>query len=121
MSSHAKLEHFGNSPITYSKLATKYIRNKMKFKGLLVTDDLSMQALDPLPMYQRARYALLSGYDLLIFNDPKALKKGALQKTIQLLIGDIHSGKLSRIHVEHRVRKILKIRRGLDKKPKTKN
>ena len=113
MSTHLQANQFGKMPITYSKKATHFIRKHLGFQGLLVSDDLSMSALDPLPITKRAQRAILAGYDMILFNQPKALKEGALEKTILLLIEDIKAGNLSRIHIETRVRKILKIRRWL--------
>ena len=116
MSTHLQSNQFGNVPITYSKKATYFIRKHLGFQGLLVTDDLSMNALEPLPITKRAQKAILAGYDMILFNQPQAIKSGDLEKTISLLIDDIKTGKLSRTHIETRVRKILKIRRWLQKK-----
>ena len=52
-------------PATLSPTMIRLIREEIGFQGLLMTDDISMQALDG-PVAQRARAALSAGCDLVL-------------------------------------------------------
>lgn len=54
-----------NHPATLSKIVVDYIRNKIGFKGILMTDDLSMKALSG-SMSELSMSALAAGCDLLL-------------------------------------------------------
>jgi beta-N-acetylhexosaminidase len=67
MTSHILYESLDpSSPVTYSKKAIEYIRNKIGFKGVLISDCLTMQSLKE-SYGEKASKAIKSGHDLVFF------------------------------------------------------
>jgi beta-N-acetylhexosaminidase len=92
MMAHVIYEQFDEFPASLStKWITSYLRNKLKFEGLVFSDALDMQALDKFgDMSERVSLALSSGCDMaLICNDTKAveqvLDKNKFKKNSELL------------------------------------
>lgn len=54
-----------NAPVTFSPAALRYIRDVMGYPGMLISDDLSMQALSG-DFSERAQRALDAGCDILL-------------------------------------------------------
>lgn len=66
MSAHIVYEDIDASgPATTSTVMTQLIRDDIGFRGLLMTDDLSMQALDG-DLAQRTRASLAAGMDMIL-------------------------------------------------------
>ena len=66
MSAHIVFDDIDpNSPATTSPVMAQLIREEIGFDGLLMTDDLSMQALDG-DMRQRTRNSLAAGMDMIL-------------------------------------------------------
>jgi beta-N-acetylhexosaminidase len=73
-----------NNPVTFSKKAIDYIKNTIGFKGLIMTDDLSMKALRG-NFTTRAEKAYKSGCDILLhcnadMDEMEAIIKAKLEK-----------------------------------------
>lgn len=65
MTAHIRLTALDDAPATHSALAISLIREKLGFEGLLMTDDIGMQALSGSP-YDRAAASIAAGCDIVL-------------------------------------------------------
>jgi beta-N-acetylhexosaminidase len=102
-------------PATLSyKILTKLLRHQMGFRGVVVSDDLAMHALDGYgPIAELAPRALAAGCDLLLacqsLEDGEAAVAG-----IQRALDD---GRLSERRVSEALRRVSKLHRWLERQP----
>lgn len=68
MTAHLKVPSWDNRPATLSEVAlTKWLRRRLGFQGVIMTDDLEMGAISPnWPVPEAALEALAAGADLLL-------------------------------------------------------
>jgi len=68
MTAHAQVPEWDDRPATLSAVALQdWLRRRLKFKGVIITDDLEMGAIaTKLPTPQGAKEALAAGADLLL-------------------------------------------------------
>lgn len=74
-------------PATLSPVAIQMIRQHLGFDGLLMTDDLSMRALDG-PMDRRTKMALLAGCDVVLHCNGDMLEMMMISNALPELEGD---------------------------------
>ncbi|MFN4197069.1 MAG: glycoside hydrolase family 3 N-terminal domain-containing protein [Caldimicrobium sp.] len=67
MTTHLLLTDFDKKPTTFSDKLIKFLRNDIGFKGVIITDDIAMGALDSYPLEERILSAIASGHNLIIF------------------------------------------------------
>ncbi|MFN3567884.1 MAG: glycoside hydrolase family 3 N-terminal domain-containing protein, partial [Caldimicrobium sp.] len=67
MTTHLLLPNFDKKPATFSDKLVKFLRNDIGFKGVIVTDDLAMGALEAYTLEERILSAVASGHNLIIF------------------------------------------------------
>jgi len=86
MTAHLLVPHWDNRPATLSVVALQdWLRRRLKFQGVIITDDLEMGAIaSQLPVAQAAREALAAGADLLLICN----NWDAVWETARLLAGD---------------------------------
>ncbi len=98
-----------DTPATLShRILTGLLREQLGFEGLIITDDLEMQAIDA--HYQTGNAAVMAieaGADLVMV--PWTLKKQ--QQAYNALRNAVKRGKISRTRLEASVRRILKAKR----------
>ena len=75
-----------DAPVTVSPRLIALIRESIGFRGALMTDDISMQAL-PGPVTQRAAAALAAGCDLVLHCNGDAVEMAALAEICPALSG----------------------------------
>ena len=68
MTTHIVIPEISNEILTYSTDVITYIRDKLNYEGLIVTDDLLMSALDDLPLIDRINRSIEAGYDRIILS-----------------------------------------------------
>ncbi|MBY0383593.1 hypothetical protein K2X05_00410, partial [bacterium] len=92
-------------PATFSKhLITQVLTNEMKYKGLIMTDDIEMAGAAALPQVEdRAIAALLAGNDLIMLAWSQELQKRA----VAAVIAAVKSGKIPEGKINQSVQKIL--------------
>lgn len=66
MTAHVTFFALDTEPVTHSAKLISYIRQQLGFRGLLMTDDLAMNALQG-NLTERAEFAVRAGCDLLLF------------------------------------------------------
>jgi beta-N-acetylhexosaminidase len=57
-------------PVTFSERAIHFLRKEFEFRGVILTDDLSMGALKSFHLSERIVLSLVSGHNLLIYCGP---------------------------------------------------
>ena len=65
MTAHVKYNQIDDKVATYSKKIISLIRKKIKFKGVIMTDDICMKALNQSLNY-RVTQPLLAGCDIIL-------------------------------------------------------
>ena len=84
----------------------KYIRKKLKFRGIIITDDIRMKATRILYGTKRAlKKAFTSGNDIVLFQ-----YKIGDEKLIEKIIYDVKEGKINIGKINRSVRRILKVK-----------
>lgn len=84
----------------------KYIRKKLKFRGIVITDDIRMKAIRILYGTKRAlKKAFTSGNDIVLFQ-----YKIGDEKLIEKIIYDVKEGKINIGKINRSVRRILKVK-----------
>lgn len=84
----------------------KYIRKKLKFRGIIITDDIRMKAIRILYGTKRAlKKAFTSGNDIVLFQ-----YKIGDEKLIEKIIYDVKEGKINIGKINRSVRRILKVK-----------
>ncbi len=88
MTAHLLVPQWDSRPATLSAVALQgWLRQRLKFQGLVITDDLEMGAIaTSLPVDQAAREALAAGADLLLICN----RWQAARDTVRLLETDAH-------------------------------
>jgi beta-N-acetylhexosaminidase len=87
-------------PATLSPKVNAYLRNEMGFDGVVVTDDLVMQAITDLyGAGEAAVLAVLAGNDLLCSTEYKTQYKAVMQA--------VKDGRISESRIDEAVRRIL--------------
>jgi beta-N-acetylhexosaminidase len=86
MTAHLLVPPWDNRPATLSAVALQdWLRRRLKFQGVIITDDLEMGAIaSTLPVPRAAREALAAGADLLLICN----NWDAARETARLLAGD---------------------------------
>jgi beta-glucosidase-like glycosyl hydrolase len=70
MTAHIRFDVFGDMPATMSKDAVKYIRERIGFDGLIITDCITMGALREYSTEERANNAWNAGCDIVLHSKP---------------------------------------------------
>ncbi len=111
------LEPSGMPATVSAKVLTSLLRDELKFKGLIVTDAMTMQGLATLfDSGQGAVTSLQAGADVLLMPpDP--------EKAIRAIVGAVEDGRISRQRLDQSVARVLaaKISLGLSSKKKLVN
>ncbi|MFA8342848.1 MAG: glycoside hydrolase family 3 N-terminal domain-containing protein [Rhodothermaceae bacterium] len=97
-----------NLPATLSKnITTELLKNKLGFRGLVITDAMNMRAItNNYSNQEAAKLAVQAGNDILLF--PKNVKE-----TLEGLINAVNDGEISESRIDESVKKILALKRML--------
>jgi len=85
-----------NNPATLSyKINTELLREKLNYKGVIISDDLQMRAIsEHYTLIQTLRKAINSGVDILLFGNQIGKKVDA-QSLIKIIYNQIQKGNIS--------------------------
>lgn len=67
MTTHIVIKKLDILPVTFSQKAVNFIREKMDYRYIIVTDDLNMGALKEWELQERIILSLVSGHNLMIY------------------------------------------------------
>jgi beta-N-acetylhexosaminidase len=95
-------------PATYSKhLITQVLTGELKYKGLIMTDDIEMAGAAALPQVEdRAVAAILAGNDLVML----AWSTEQQSRAVSAVISAVKSGQIPESRIDQSVQKILKFK-----------
>ena len=89
------------------KFIGKYIREKLKFNGLVITDDLKMRAIRFVYGYKLAvRQAFTSGVDIIMFRFDHKDEKNAINQAYNM----VRNGQIKEARINRSVIRILKMK-----------
>ena len=96
-------------PATYSKhLITQVLTEELKYKGLIMTDDIEMAGAAALPLVEdRAIAAILAGNDLVMLAWSTELQN----KAVAAVVSAVKSGQIPEKRIDQSVQKILKFKK----------
>lgn len=93
---------------------TKLLKDKIKFKGLIVTDDMQMKAIsDNYNLEDSIIKAINAGNDILIFGNNIKYDKDIAKKFNNIVFNAVKDGKISQDRIEESYNKIMKIKEHL--------
>jgi len=111
---HAKLASDG-VPVSISRRAlTGLLRRKMKFTGLIITDDLQMAAITRNYGYRETLIrAVNAGVDVLLISNSRKPDKDLATRTIAIISGAIDSGRIAPATIEAAYKRIMRAKTGV--------
>jgi len=96
---------------TYSRrIVSEILRRRLRFEGIIITDDLGMGALSDEAPAERARRALQAGHDMLMFCHNPADQESAFKAVLALA----DSGQLEQSVLEGKIARVLKLKQRLE-------
>jgi beta-N-acetylhexosaminidase len=117
MTSHifnAKLDD--KYPATMSKpILTGILRNKLKFEGVIITDDLAMGALiKNYPFEEILEKSINAGANLLcLSNNGETYDPNIASKAVDIIFNLVKAGKIQRETIDNSYNRILKLKENL--------
>ena len=107
----------GDLPASLSRKAISgMLRRDLGWKGVVITDDLQMQAIDgQYSTRQAVKLAVLAGVDILLFGNNLKHDPGEGGKIHATLVDLVHSGEISPKRIEESYKRIMKVKTGLSK------
>lgn len=110
---HPAFSPNGRTPATYSKTAiSKILRRHVGFKGVVITDDLAMEAAaEGYAMRDRLIRAIQAGNDILLITKGAALKADFAKWAISVIREEVESGRISKKRISESYHRILALKR----------
>lgn len=107
----------GDLPASLSRKAISgMLRRDLGWKGIVITDDLQMQAIDGKYSTREAvRLAVLAGVDILLFGNNLKHDPGEGRKIHAILVDLARSGEIPPKRIEESYKRIMKVKTGLRK------
>lgn len=102
-------------PATLSHaMTTDLLRQQVGFKGLVITDDLQMGAIDAhYDVTTRVRLALQAGADMLLFSNQLVKTPQDTQELLSIMQQQVQSGAIPSAQVGQSYQRIVQLKRGL--------
>jgi len=102
-------------PVSISRRAlTGLLRRKMKFTGLIITDDLQMAAITRNYGYRETLIrAVNAGVDVLLISNSRKPDKDLAARTIAIISGAIDSGRIAPATIEAAYKRIMRAKTGV--------
>lgn len=95
-------------------MTTQLLRNKFKFKGLIVTDDMQMKAItDNYGLRDAVRLAVNAGADILILGNQLVPTAQDPRQIIDMIYDDVTSGKILEKRIDESYQRIVKLKKEL--------
>jgi beta-N-acetylhexosaminidase len=94
-------------PATLSKTILDYLREDLAYEGLIITDDMEMQAMESnYAMDQAVVTALKAGVDILLFSSTPQKQANAYNAVVQA----VKEGDLSEALIDEKVLRVLRLK-----------
>ncbi len=108
MIAHLDCKCFGEYgiPTSVSPAAIKYLREKLGFNGVIISDDMNMGGLEGLSPYEASLRALKAGVDILLFRESDKFTFDL----INLLLETSRSDKILYIAIEQAIQRINRLK-----------
>lgn len=117
MMSHIINLNYAPEPASLSPVYYKILREEMNFKGVIITDDISMGAIEKHFGYAEAiRLAITSGADMIcISNNANSYDTEIVPKTIDIILEFVKAGQISQKQINQSANRIRQLKKGLEK------
>ncbi|MDX1838715.1 glycosyl hydrolase [Legionella taurinensis] len=104
-------------PATLShKVLTGLLRDKLKFDGVIVTDDMQMKAIsDHYGLEKAVTLAINAGADMIMFGNQLSDKPQETKALVDLIEAKVKSGEISEKRIDEAYRHIVALKRSLKK------
>jgi beta-N-acetylhexosaminidase len=115
----AHLVHFGldreGYPASLSyEMTTQLLRKKLKYNGIIITDDLQMKAItDKYSLRETMRLAINAGANILVFGNQLVTVPQNPGEIIDMVVADVRAGKISIKHINDSYERIVKLKKTL--------
>lgn len=117
MGGHLVLRYVTGSsnPVTFSRGALDgLLRAKMRYQGLIITDDLDMSAIhDLVPQREAFIRAVAAGNDLILSTNSRHPDPELAPKAVKWIKGAVSDGRISRDFIEQAANRIAKLKQRL--------
>lgn len=111
---HYDLDHQGMPASLSTEITTELLRKKLKFNGVVITDDLQMKAItDNYPVAETVRLAINAGADILVFGNQLVKTAQDPAELIEMIYSDVKSGKISEHRVDEAYQRIIKLKQNI--------
>ena len=102
-------------PATLShKILTDLLRHQLKFKGLIITDDMQMKAIsDNYGLEQALALAINAGADMLIFGNNLSVDPQDPEEVIRIIEAKVQSGEISLKRINDAYQHIMALKQSL--------
>jgi beta-N-acetylhexosaminidase len=109
-----KLDSDGYPASLSKKMTQDLLREKLHFDGVVVTDDLQMQAItNHYKLEDTVRLAILAGADLLLFGNQLTETPLVAENVVELIYQDVVTGKIPIARIEESYQRIVKLKNSL--------
>ena len=118
MTSHIvnrKLDKNGNPGTLSTDVLTGILRNRLKFSGVIFTDDMQMQAISKhFGLEESIRLAIQGGVDIMTFsNNIQETEDRTVDKVHSIIYKMVESGQISRERIDESYRRIMALKKRL--------
>ncbi|MGD9153479.1 MAG: glycoside hydrolase family 3 N-terminal domain-containing protein [Gammaproteobacteria bacterium] len=106
------LDSLGHPASISYPIITELLRHKLGFKGIVITDDLQMQAItDKYNLETTVKLAIKAGADILLFGNQLKYQPRIAQKVIQIVNKLIKQGVISKQRIDLSYNRIMALKR----------
>lgn len=106
-----KLDRAGYPASLSYPITTELLRQQLKFKGVIITDDLQMAAIsDNYDIPTRLKLAINAGADILIFGNQLVATPEGVKEVIAMIVKEVNLGHISRQRIEDSYQRIMQLK-----------
>lgn len=111
-----KLDSEGFPASLSKKIVTGLLRERLKFKGVIISDDLQMKAIaDNYGLKQAIVLSINAGVDMLIFGNNLTSKPVNTKKLIDVIESEVNSGKIDQKRINEAYQHIVNFKKSFSK------
>lgn len=111
MSAHVVISALDNKPASFSNvILNDLLRKKMKFNGVIFSDDLLMSATGRESIAKKAIKAIKAGNDVILLSEMFKDSENLVQNVFEAIANAIKTGEISRTQIEKSFERILALK-----------